>query len=103
MRKCPIAVNAPIKRLNTSWGNMKPNCYKCVHRLSVSGDAHSRCNNHDAKVTCVQHGYDSGWFNWPVNFDPAWLLTCDGFSDDKKDKMARKELDSLSELLGILK
>lgn len=26
-----------------------------------------------------EHGINGGWFNWPINFDPGWLLTCDGF------------------------
>lgn len=26
-----------------------------------------------------EHGIKKGWFNWPVNFDPVWLLNCDGF------------------------
>lgn len=25
------------------------------------------------------HGIKNGWFNWPVNFDPVWLVSCDGF------------------------
>ena len=25
------------------------------------------------------HGVRRGWFNWPYNFDPAWLNSCDGF------------------------
>lgn len=25
------------------------------------------------------HGINSGWFNWPYNFDPVWLENCDGF------------------------
>ena len=25
------------------------------------------------------HGIRSGWFNWPFNFDPTWLESCDGF------------------------
>lgn len=28
-----------------------------------------------------QHGIKCGWFNWPINFDPTWLLTCDGFEE----------------------
>ena len=27
------------------------------------------------------HGVRSGWFNWPYNFDPTWLESCDGFED----------------------
>ncbi len=30
-------------------------------------------------VTGSQHGIRKGWFNWPWNFDPVWLETCDGF------------------------
>ena len=30
-------------------------------------------------VTGNEHGIESGWFNWPFNFDPIWLETCDGF------------------------
>lgn len=35
-----------------------------MKRLNVAGD---------------NHGIRSGWFLWPLNFDPTWLLTCDGF------------------------
>ncbi len=28
-----------------------------------------------------QRGIDGGWFIWPVNFDPTWLESCDGFSE----------------------
>jgi hypothetical protein len=31
-------------------------------------------------VTGSQHGINSGWFNWPLNFDPAWLKSCNGFT-----------------------
>ena len=76
----------------------KPNCYKCEYRGNVPGDAHSCCeypendtgmlsmfapiNAKNAKklnVTADPHGVRCGWFMWPVNFDPVWLLTCDGF------------------------
>lgn len=25
------------------------------------------------------HGVAHGWFNWPWNFDPVWLVACEGF------------------------
>ena len=25
------------------------------------------------------HGIRKGWFNFPWNFDPVWLLNCDGY------------------------
>lgn len=81
----------------------KPDCYKCVHRLDVPGDAHSRCNNHAAKVTANGHGCEMGWFRWPFNFDPVWLESCDGFSDKPEDRKPRKELSPLAELLAMLR
>lgn len=87
----------------------KPDCYKCVHRGSVPGDAHSCCN-HPAvggevsklelaakiamtpgatglnmgvgfSVKGARHGIANGWFFWPVNFDPAWLEECTGYKE----------------------
>lgn len=92
----------------------KPNCYNCVHRRDLVGDAHSRCahpdvGNADAlqsamailasvgrtgpvadidtadklNIECNPHGLMNGWFNWPYNFDPVWLVRCDGFTKQK--------------------
>ena len=81
----------------------KPDCYKCVHRLEVPGSAHSRCNNHEAKVAGNQHGARMGWFNWPLNYDPTWLVSCDGFSDNPKDGKPYKKLDPMAELFAMLR
>jgi len=78
-------------------------CYRCVHRLDIPGDAHSRCNNHAANVTGSRHGIEHGWFMWPLNFDPVWLDFCDGFSDNPKDIKPVTELPQLLELLALLK
>jgi hypothetical protein len=78
----------------------KFNCYKCKFRGSVPGDAHSCCrhpgnstgmfdflNTENAKnakklnIKANSHGIRSGWFMWPVNFDPVWLENCDGFKE----------------------
>ncbi len=60
----------------------RPNCYECAHRRGVPGDAHSRCNNQDAAVSGNRIGIQGGWFMWPANFDPTWLVSCDGFKRD---------------------
>jgi hypothetical protein len=31
-------------------------------------------------VTAAEQGIQGGWFVWPVNFDPVWLESCDGFT-----------------------
>lgn len=59
---------------------MKSNCYNCIHRREIAGDAHSRCANRDAEVIGHEHGIKKGWFVWPYNFDPTWLVKCDGFA-----------------------
>ncbi len=74
------------------------NCYECKYRGTVPGNAHSCCrypgnstdifdmftsNNRDNAIKLNikgnAHGIRSGWFMWPVNFDPVWLESCDGF------------------------
>ena len=84
----------------------KPDCYKCIHRGNVPGDAHSCCRHpkiesdgwrrvvrllnkelvqitKDFGITAEPHGIRMGWFMWPVNFDPVWLLTCKMFEEKK--------------------
>lgn len=56
-----------------------PDCYNCIFRNDLPGNAHSSCSNHYAKVTGNEHGKRNGWFFWPYNFDPVWLESCTGF------------------------
>lgn len=86
---------------NQSGSNTKPNCYQCNHRRELVGDCHSSCG-HPAASPMVAvlfmtghsefnikqihirgntHGVRSGWFNWPMNFDPIWLEICTGFEE----------------------
>ena len=83
-------------------------CYRCIHRRALAGDAHSSCH-HPATarahadvlaplVTAMgkalplrplpgltvighAHGIARGWFAHPYNFDPVWLVACDGFEE----------------------
>ncbi len=86
----------------------KPNCYACRYRDTVPGDAHSSCRHpktgntgdvfeglvsmmvgmqagrppagsRELGITANPQGIRMGWFYWPYNYDPAWLLTCNGF------------------------
>lgn len=80
-------------------GNTKPNCYECRHRRELLGDCHSSCAHPSASPVALllfagghsemrtqsihvrgnTHGVRSGWFMWPMNFDPVWLEICSGF------------------------
>ncbi len=55
------------------------NCYTCKHRRDLSGSCHSYCNNMAANAEGQPHGIKNGWFSWPWNFDPVWLVSCDGW------------------------
>lgn len=76
----------------------KFNCYKCEYRGTIPGDAHSCCRYPGVTLSMVDflimgnwrlisklgisgdpYGIRNGWFMWPVNFDPVWLRSCDGF------------------------
>lgn len=81
----------------------KPNCFECVHRRSNPGTAHIRCNNSAAKVEGNPIGVRRGWFAYPLNFDPTWLVSCDGFSDKKEDNKAERKYNPLLEILSILR
>ena len=58
---------------------IKPDCYECKYRETIPGDCHSSCANKKAHVDGNEYGRKNGWFMWPWNFDPTWLISCDGF------------------------
>lgn len=83
-------------------------CYECIHRGTVPGSCHSSCNHPEAKtesgllyvlsgqsgslnIKGNTHGIKSGWFIWPLDFDPVWLENCDGFKMKEGDKCAVKD------------
>ena len=78
-----------------------PKCYNCKYRGEVAGSCHSSCHHPklggaagEMIATLVfanaqqsllgikgnRHGINSGWFMWPINFDPVWLEACEGFT-----------------------
>ena len=67
---------------------IKVNCHKCIHRGSIPGSAHSCCNckkkiNIKVNPIGVRISILRGWFIWPINFDPIWLKSCDGFTPNE--------------------
>jgi hypothetical protein len=65
------------------------NCYTCLHREDLAGDAHSQCSEGlkqclsglpksevTIRVSLDPHGVRNGWAMWPFNFDPIWITTC---------------------------
>lgn len=50
-------------------------CYSCVHKRTIPGDAHIQCVNPDDAMEGYPHGIRMGWWMYPVVFDPTWNLT----------------------------
>lgn len=72
---------------------MMRECYECVHRGKVFYSAHSQCGKPDAEMTGNQHGINSGWFMYPMNYDPIWKTKlCSNF--EPKD-------DAVSESVSV--
>jgi len=83
-------------------------CYECAHRRDLVNNAHSECVHpgrinemphfiadcldgiartnaaRPLNIKFVTHAIKSGWAAWPINFDPVWLITCDGFTPNTK-------------------
>lgn len=91
-------------------GEKKVDCYHCIHRGPITGSAHSACYHPINErihadpilkltalarginiplpvssillgITFKEHGWKNGWFNWPMNYDPVWLETCQGYQE----------------------
>ena len=79
----------------------KPNCRVCVFqaRSQVSTGHHISCqhpsvagdpvdqivnlvaNTPKIQVIGDQMAIQKGWFSWPLDFDPTWLESCNGFKE----------------------
>lgn len=56
-------------------------CYSCVHKSEVPGNAHIACDNPDVNMTGNAHGIRRGWFFYPILFDPVWKTkACDNYT-----------------------
>lgn len=68
-------------------------CDGCAHRRNAPGDMHSRCDAYGGRTASVYmmrcigmhpengpvlnpHGVKMGWCEWPINFDPIWIESC---------------------------
>ena len=68
--------------------NARNECYYCIHKRSVDGDAHIRCAKPDGQIKGHEHGIRKGWFIYPYLFDPVWKTNmCNNYeSKTKKEK-----------------
>ena len=48
----------------------------------------------ELNVKASPHGIRNGWFIFPLNFDPVWLLNCDGFTKSLEEGGGKFETQS---------
>lgn len=57
----------------------KKTCYQCTFKGEVPGSCHSRCefnwtqSTHE-KPKGHERGKQMGWYMWPYNYDPVWMI-----------------------------
>jgi len=60
-------------------------CYSCINKRSVLGNAHIRCAEPDPEMEGHHHGIKEGWFYYPQLFDPTWKLRmCNNYKVKKE-------------------
>lgn len=59
-------------------------CWNCKHKREVPGNAHIRCDKPDKDMEGNSHGIRSGWFFYPMCFDPTWKeKDCSNYEEAK--------------------
>ena len=81
-----IAILHTSSKIENSMSNK---CYSCQNRENIPGNAHSRCSKKGGvTIFAKKHGFDNGWFSFPFNFDPVWIVACNGFDETEKPVIA---------------
>lgn len=71
----------------------RPDCHSCEYRAEAPGTCHIQCKHPAISIIDVArpnganpigvvshpHGIKNGWCNWPIQFDPTWIIACNGF------------------------
>ena len=87
---------------------MSTDCYKCGYRGNNLGSAHIRCRYNWSKSELKKpkgkpHGIKHGWWIFPFNFDPIWMLEdCPAFATEFQKEMIVEKYNPLLELGAIL-
>ncbi len=83
-------------------------CYECAYHKNIPGDAHISCvfNWTKAKQDMpigAAHGINNGWYYFPFNYDPTWMLSeCSNYAEQADVNMVRGN-EGLLELLSMLR
>ena len=74
-------------------------CHSCAYKRNITGDAHISCafdwkKSKNKPPQANSHGIKSGWYMFPVNFDPVWQTSpCEEFSTEQDNSMVLSQDD----------
>lgn len=82
-------------------------CYNCAYKQVIPGNTHVQCmfDFQKAKMPMPkgdETGIKNGWFVFPINYDPNWMLEeCRAHSTTKDPEMIRED-NLMIALIAIL-
>jgi hypothetical protein len=59
----------------------RPNCHKCVNHDPLPMTHRIQCLEPRALVSGEAGAAKNGQFNWPWDFDPAWVEECSAYEE----------------------
>ena len=72
-------------------------CYSCVHKREVPGNAHIQCVKPDEDMQGTRHGLRNGWFFYPLLFDPTWKeVMCKNYQSKESENTVVSESVSVA-------
>ena len=88
-------------------------CRTCAYKKDVSGDTHISCsfdwdNSKYTPPKASPYGIRSGWYLFPINFDPIWQETpCQEYSINKDESKVSDNYHNpnfiFNEILSMIK
>lgn len=64
--------------------NENNKCRTCEFKHSNAGTHHLRCTKTNAIININTAARAKGWANWPIDFDPIWIDTCDSYYNENQ-------------------
>jgi len=86
----------------------KNTCGSCAYKTNIPGDSHIGCSFAWEKVDVKPpkadpHGIKSGWYTFPLNFDPNWQQEeCKSHSEVKEPEMVT-QVNPLQSILSMIR
>ena len=83
-------------------------CESCAYKTNIPGDAHIGCSfawekSENKPPKANEHGIKSGWYTFPLNFDPVWQEEPCKEHSEVKDPSMVTQVNPLQAILSMLK